>query len=183
MQHLYLIRHATPDWNNNKISYYLPPGPDLIPLGEEEAVSLGDFLHRRGIRLLYSSPMERCQQTAKIAAGNDGIVVKILPELTEIIPGEAMSAVQSRLSRVLSELTELPFEPEPLALVSHGGPIGIMLELLGMDESRLTASRIFDHGNPLPPAGVWLASKGDQQTVWDFDLVYPLDIVRPGIQN
>ena len=36
-QVLYLARHATPDWNMRDIRYDIPPGPPLVPQGEEEA--------------------------------------------------------------------------------------------------------------------------------------------------
>jgi hypothetical protein len=59
-----------------------------------------------------------------------------------------------------------------LALVTHGGPIKAMLLSLGMPRTTVDEyCRKFDRGNPLPPAGVWLAT-GSPTTTWQLDLIW-----------
>ena len=85
---IYLIRHATPDWNRKDIPYHLPPGPPLVEKGEAEAGELGRFLAEVGVGHLYYSPLERCQHTAQIAGLIAGVVPIESPGLIEIQPGE-----------------------------------------------------------------------------------------------
>ncbi len=58
----------------------------------------------------------------------------------------------------------------PVALFSHGGPILALLSALGIDDSTLETLRIYDHRNPLPPAGVWQVSPGASPDDSDRDL-------------
>lgn len=41
---VFLARHGTPDWNMPGIRYDIPPGPPLVPQGEEEAAKLASPL-------------------------------------------------------------------------------------------------------------------------------------------
>ena len=58
----------------------------------------------------------------------------------------------------------------PVARFSHGGPILALLSALGIDDPTLETLRIYDHRNPLPPAGVWQVSPGDTGAQADRDL-------------
>ena len=58
----------------------------------------------------------------------------------------------------------------PIALFSHGGPILALLSALGIDDTTLETLRIYDHRNPLPPAGVWQVSPGDPAEAFVRDL-------------
>ena len=48
----------------------------------------------------------------------------------------------------------------PIALFTHGGPVLALLAALGIDDATLETLRIYDHRNPLPPAGVWQVGPG-----------------------
>ena len=171
---LYFIRHATPDWNRTDIPYVIPPGPPLTAKGEKEAAALGGFLKDQGVVKLYHSPFERTARTAHIAAD-----VNQIPCLEETRLAEWHSEVEAAGQvgqRMLSMLAEAKAESEqigPIGLVTHGGPVAVLLKELGLDDDKLTAfKRKFDHANPLPPAGAWEAEWDEASGSWNLDLKF-----------
>jgi broad specificity phosphatase PhoE len=153
---LYLIRHATPDWNRKDISYYLPPG-------------LANFFQFSGLKHVYTSPMERCLMTAKAIAGQNGIILQIEPGLSEHRPEESRTDVQKRLTPIFEKAVREAVE-SPVALVTHGSPIEILLDQMGISSIELNELKTrFDHHNPAPPAGVWEAVRSGSG--WNLSLV------------
>jgi broad specificity phosphatase PhoE len=178
---LYLIRHATPDWSRTDIPYHLPPGPRLTAHGEQEAAQLGEFLRAMGVRDLWTSPLERCQQTALIAAGVAGLTrapgepagLRPEPRLAEWQPHEKAPDVLARVWPVWAEAGEVCLAAGPVALVTHGGPISVLLAELGVDPRQIGHyQRIFDRNNPVPPAGAWRAIRPSPDGPWSLDLAY-----------
>lgn len=170
---IYLVRHATPDWSRTDIRYDVPPGPPLTTQGEAEAAQLGAFLRRAGVNRIYASPLERTQRTAEIAGGVVGVTPITEETIAEWRRGESEAEVSARLNGLWEKLCRESVTSGPIALVTHGGPIKAMLQNLGMP--RTTADeycRKFDRGNPLPPAGVWLATGSTMETPWQLDLVF-----------
>ena len=152
---LYLMRHATPDWDRKDIPYHLPPGPPLTRLGLAEAAALGEFLKTTEVCKLYASPLERTLHTAQIAAQIAGIDFSVDERLKELQPGDTPKSVWDRVASMVEQaIAEASLAP--VGLVSHGGPVGVILEQLGIDQAILK-SRVFDHGNYIPPTGVGLA--------------------------
>lgn len=153
---VYLARHATPDWNRKDIRYDVAPGPDLVRQGEEEAVKLGEFLRAVGVVRIVASPLVRTQRTAEIAGAVAGIRVVIDDAVREYSREENDQLVFERFQPVLNELAGRAGAEGPLAIVTHGGPVRVMLERLGVDRDELWHyRRQFDHQNPLPPAAAW----------------------------
>jgi broad specificity phosphatase PhoE len=169
---VYIIRHASPDWTRDDIPYHLPPGPPLVEQGLEEARTLGSFLKQAGVSLLLSSPLERCQRTAEIASREAHASLQIIPELTEIQPGEDYENMRQRLLPVFKRAAVESRRNGAVALVTHGEPTAVLLRSLGMSAERLEKQRIFDHGNPLPPAGAWLAVRHDSEPDWRLRIAY-----------
>jgi len=64
-------------------------------------------------------------------------------------------------------------ETQPVGYVTHVGPIAALLKALGMDEAVLESHRVYDHRNPLPPAGVWRLRRDESIHGWGMELVYP----------
>jgi broad specificity phosphatase PhoE len=173
MSTIYLCRHATPDWTRKDLLYHLPPGPPLTTQGIEEAWMLGAFLHKMRTCQIYTSPLERCQHTAQIAGEVSAAQVDISPSLTEQAPGEEQSAIHTRLWPIFEVAHQLSVERKrPVVLLTHGGPIGVLLRALGMPEETLNQQRTFDHHNPLPPAGAWEVSRNGDHLPWELNLVF-----------
>jgi broad specificity phosphatase PhoE len=173
---IYLIRHATPDWTRDDLVYHLPPGPPLTEQGVAEARSLGEFLASSGLKKIYTSPLERCSRTAGIIAGITGAQVEVLPDLREWQPGEDRASILTRCWPILERACQPAAEGGPVALITHGLPIEVLLEELGLDETELVRNRIYDHRNVVPPAGVWEArrssSEGNPSGSWQLRLVF-----------
>jgi broad specificity phosphatase PhoE len=162
---LYLIRHATPDWSRTDLRYDIPPGPPLTEKGEAEAKALGEFLQSANISHIFASPLERTTRTAQIAAAtlglNGDIKVEIADDLAEWERGEAEANVLTRFRAFLDEAFEMSAVRGPVALVTHGGPIRILLANLGLERAEIDYyRRLFDRDNPVPPAGVWRIKRG-----------------------
>jgi len=171
---IYLIRHATPDWSRTDIPYHVPPGPPLTPQGESEAKELGEYLRDTGIVHLEASPLERCSRTASIAAEIVG--VKAIQELglSEWTPDDKRDDVQARIMPVVDRASQ---SDEPIALVTHGGPIRLILEELGLDSLLIEHYRkLFDRNNPVPPAGAWKAERSNG--TWKLTLAFVPDAYK-----
>ena len=170
---IYLARHATPDWSRTDIRYDIAPGPPLTPVGEEEAEKLGEFLHLQGVRKIYASPLERTQRTAQLAAEILGLPVVTEELIAEWRRGEDESEVAQRMNDFWERICWESERFGPITLVTHGGPIKMMLLNLGLPQATVNEyCRKFDRGNPVPPAGVWYASKQNSETPWRLELVF-----------
>jgi probable phosphoglycerate mutase len=170
---LYLIRHATPDWNRKDIRYDIPPGPPLTEQGEDEARRLGEFLKSTNITHLYTSPLERTTRTAQIAASSLDLPVETIHALAEWEQGELEASVLSRCRTVFDQALQESEQRGPLALVTHGGPIRLLLADLGLDANEMSHYRgIFDNENPVPPAGVWRITRAADGRMEKPELVF-----------
>lgn len=180
MTTVYLARHATPDWSIRDIPYHLPPGPPLIPQGYEEAEKLGYFFKEKGVKKLFASPLLRCQTTAQIAAQVCGATIETIEEIREWQPEEDRIQVIARMRPVFEKISQLDSAYGPAAMVSHGGPISLLLTALGMDETQLESQLVFDHKNPVPPAGSWEVTGPGMGGTWQMNLVFePAKFVLP----
>ena len=178
---VYLIRHATPDWNRTDLPYAVLPDPPLTPQGVDEAMQLGYFLREAGVAQMRTSPFERAMHTARIAAGVVGAPVEQDDGLTEWRPDEKADAIRTRLWPVWERARDLSLQSGPVALVTHGGPISFLLEELGLAKNVLEQyKRRFDRNNPLPPAGVWKAMRPASEAAWDLQLAFVPEPVKPG---
>jgi len=171
---IFLVRHATPDWARRDIPYDIHPGPMLAPKGEREAEALAEFLKSEGVVKLYYSPFERGSRTAQIVAALNGIPCveeEALREWREV--DEPAAKVRERMAIVFDRVVQESAEIGSIGLVSHGGPIGLLLQQLGMDKDELAKyRRKFDTTNPLPPAGAWRVERPDTEAGWNFELAF-----------
>lgn len=174
MQTIYLARHASPDWNRKDIPYHIPPGPPLTPQGRLEAAALGAFLRLARVMTIAASPLERCQHTAQIVGDILGLPVTTDQALTEWQPDESTETLGRRMWRVFRETWEASAQNGGNAalLLTHGGPIMELLRRLGMDDKTIESHRIYDHRNPVPPAGVWQISRAQNGALWELNLTF-----------
>ena len=172
--HLYFIRHASPDWSRTDIPYLIPPGPPLSPQGEKEAEALATFLDAQGVAKLYHSPFERTSKTAQIVSSLNKIPCVEEIGLSEWhAAGETEDLVGNRMLTVLGNIEKESMLIGPIGLVSHGGPVGVLLQELGMGMDELASyKKQFDHSNPLPPAGAWEAEWNAENHSWNLNLKF-----------
>jgi len=171
---VFLIRHARPDWERRDIPYDIHPGPMLTARGEKEAEALAGFLKAQGLAKLYYSPFERSARTARIVADLNGIPAVEERGLAEWrAVDEPESHVRLRMVSVFQQAARESVEIGPTGLVSHGGPIALLLQELGMKREELSKYRtMFDTTNPLPPAGAWLVEQNPGEERWGFAFVF-----------
>lgn len=171
---IFLVRHARPDWDRKDIPYDILPGPALLPKGEKEAQTLAEFLKSEGVSKLYYSPFERSASTAKIVAAINDIPCieeKGLSEWRGVDESEAQ--VRERMLHIFEGAAKESEDVGPIGLVSHGGPIELLLLALGMDKEDLAPYRKkFDTTNPLPPAGAWKVEQLPDHNGWKFELAF-----------
>lgn len=146
------------------IPYDIPPGPALTAEGEVQARLLGEYLLPLQIARLYSSHFLRAQQTAAIAADQVGLTVRIETGIGEWHASERARDVVARVEPILVRIRQESESEGPVCLVSHGGPIGVMLRKLGMDREQVDVYRsTFGGSTPSPHAGVWrITANGDR---------------------
>lgn len=174
---LHLVRHATPDRARKDIPYFTPPGPPLTAQGESEAVELSAFLRAAGARHIWASPMLRAHRTAQLAAEALGLSLTVSEGLIEWQPGETEADMKARLWPVWESAVALSEASGPVALVSHGGPIAVLLHELGLEPAVIDHYKnLFDYRNPLPPAGVWEAARPNG--VWQLRLAFTPEAYR-----
>lgn len=64
-----------------------PPGPKLTNLGKKQAINLGNKIKDINIDIIYSSPLVRAMQTAKLIIGNRKIKIHPQDGLKELSVG------------------------------------------------------------------------------------------------
>jgi broad specificity phosphatase PhoE len=177
---IYLARHGTPIWNVPGLRYDIPPGPPLVEQGEAEAAKLGEFLAERGVRKVYASPLLRALRTAEIAAAVAGLPVEVADAVAEYRREENDDAVFARVNPFFLRAWGEAAAAGPIAIVSHGGPVRVLLERLGvLPDAIWHYRRQFDHQNPLPPAGAWRISNDGPPGAWQLDLHFSPQAVIP----
>jgi broad specificity phosphatase PhoE len=80
---LYLIRHGTNDFVGKTLVGRMP-GVHLNEAGWEQANVLADRLQNEPIHQIFSSPLERCRETAAPIAAARQLEVQVLDALTEV---------------------------------------------------------------------------------------------------
>ncbi len=99
--YLLLIRHGQNDWvGSNKLAGRTP-GVHLNEHGREQSQALIEVLREQPITTVYSSPLERCRETAQPVAAALGLPVQTEAGVLEIDFGEWQG-------QSLKELSKLP---------------------------------------------------------------------------
>lgn len=80
---MFLVRHALTPITGIKLTGRLP-GFDLSDKGREQAAATGTRLAEVPLTAIYSSPLERCIQTAQAIAGHHKVAVQPLEALSEV---------------------------------------------------------------------------------------------------
>lgn len=150
IKHLYLVRHGETVYNSEGRVQGGGLDSPLTENGISQAESLKEFLKKNSLSPdhIFSSPLNRSVQTAKIVSSYLGREIKLDPLLKEISCGEYEGKIISTIdSEMLRRLRVDPFEKYPggecVDDVRHRGEIFLhkLSELNG--ESIL----IFSHGN------------------------------------
>jgi 2,3-bisphosphoglycerate-dependent phosphoglycerate mutase len=81
-----MARHGETDWNRDN-RFQGHADPPLNELGREQAHELAERLAREELDAVYTSPLQRARETAKIVAGRLGLEAEPLDGLLEVDVG------------------------------------------------------------------------------------------------
>lgn len=87
MVRLLLCRHGQTEWNVAH-RFQGQNNSNLTPMGEQQAIKLGERLAGIHIDAVYSSSLQRALDTAKLVVGNRGFEIIPVDELKEISLGK-----------------------------------------------------------------------------------------------
>jgi probable phosphomutase (TIGR03848 family) len=149
---LLLIRHAITEQTGKRL-YGRRPGIHLSDRGREQAASLAERVARVRPAALYSSPLERCLETAAPIAEATGLEVRKVPELLEIDYGSWTGRPFSSLrgTKLWERVRRLPSAakfPEGEAMLDVQRRVVTVLEELAGDHPR-GAVAVVSHGDPI----------------------------------
>jgi probable phosphoglycerate mutase len=88
MAYILLIRHGQNDWVNKRRLAGWTPGVHLNEEGRSQAEQLSDRLSSLPLKAIYSSPLERCIETAAFLAHPHGLEVVELDDIGEVHYGD-----------------------------------------------------------------------------------------------
>jgi probable phosphoglycerate mutase len=98
MKRLLLLRHASTGQTGKRLSGWTP-GVHLSEQGVREAEALAARLAPLEIHAVYSSPLERCQQTAAAVAEPRGLKIGIVEDVGEVRYGDWTGKELSELAK------------------------------------------------------------------------------------
>jgi probable phosphomutase (TIGR03848 family) len=88
---LLLIRHGANDWVHGRLAGWTP-GVHLNDDGRRQASALHERLGDLPITAIYSSPLERCVETAQVLAQPRGLGLRLVEAIGEVRYGEWQGA-------------------------------------------------------------------------------------------
>lgn len=88
---LLLIRHGTNDWVHGRLAGWTP-GVHLNAYGKAQAAALSERLGDLPIAAVYTSPLERCVETASAIATPRGLPLRLVEQIGEVRYGEWQGA-------------------------------------------------------------------------------------------
>jgi len=103
MTQFLLIRHGQNDLVNQRRIAGWTPGVHLNQEGRAQASDLAERLNQLSIKAVYSSPLERCMETAEIVARRHGIAVTPFDDVGEVRFGEWEGSALDDLIKKKSE--------------------------------------------------------------------------------
>ena len=99
---IYLMRHGETLYQRVANEGALGNGT-LTERGREQIAAVSLLLRGVPLDAIYASPLERARETAAIVAAENGLDVRIVPELSEIIPSDETLA-QKSLTGIFKEI-------------------------------------------------------------------------------
>jgi probable phosphoglycerate mutase len=97
---VFLVRHGQNDWvKKHRLAGWIA-GIHLNKKGREEAEDAAGRLGHLPIKAVYSSPLERCRETADIIAGPHKLEVADVPEVGEVGYGDWQGEKIKRLAKL-----------------------------------------------------------------------------------
>ncbi len=93
-----LVRHAVNDWVGKRLAGWTP-GVHLNERGQLQAAALGERLASQQIAAVYSSPLERAQETAAAIAAHHNLPIRTVDNIGETRCGDWTGQTLEDLSK------------------------------------------------------------------------------------
>ncbi len=93
-----LVRHAVNDWVGKRLAGWTP-GVHLNERGQLQAAALGERLAGQQIAAIYSSPLERAQETAAAIAAHHNLPIQTVEGVGETRCGDWTGQTLEDLSK------------------------------------------------------------------------------------
>jgi len=99
MAYALLIRHGQNDWvNKNRLAGWIPE-VHLNDVGQNQVQELAERLSKLPLKAIYSSPLERCMETALPVAASHNLAITTLEEVGEVRYGKWEGKKIKKLSK------------------------------------------------------------------------------------
>jgi len=115
-----LVRHGETEWNRLRRIQGGNSDTQLNQRGRKQAASLALRLKQEEIQAVYSSPLQRAQDTARAIAGYHQLPVGVEPSLKEIGVGELEGVSIAEVGKHLSQLLIRHSQGEELPRIPGG---------------------------------------------------------------
>lgn len=115
-----LVRHGETEWNRLRRIQGGNSDTQLNQRGQKQAASLALRLKQEEIQAVYSSPLQRAQDTARAIAGYHQLPVGVEPSLKEIEVGELEGVSIAEVGKHLSQLLIRHSQGEELPKIPGG---------------------------------------------------------------
>ena len=115
-----LVRHGETEWNRLRRIQGGNSDTQLNQRGQQQAESLALRLKQEEIQAIYSSPLQRAQDTARAIAGYHQLPVGAEPSLKEIEVGELEGVSIAEVGKHLSQLLIRHSQGEELPRIPGG---------------------------------------------------------------
>ncbi|MBA7636549.1 Phosphoserine phosphatase 1 [subsurface metagenome] len=120
MTKVILVRHGETEWNRLRRIQGGNSDTQLNQRGRKQAASLALRLKQEEIQAIYSSPLQRAQDTARAIAGYHQLPVGVEPSLREIEVGELEGVSIAEVGKHLSQLLIRYSQGEELPRIPGG---------------------------------------------------------------
>ena len=114
-----LVRHGQTAWNAEEV-FRGQIDIELDETGLKQAELLAEYLSRRKLEAVYSSPLKRAIQTAEAIARHHGLTVEIAPGLNDIDFGEWQGLSLREVRTRFNELLEMWVSDPHLVRIPSG---------------------------------------------------------------
>jgi len=115
-----LVRHGETDWNRSRRIQGGNSDTQLNQRGRQQAESLALRLKQEKIQAIYSSPLQRAQDTARAIARYHQLPVEIELSLKEIEVGELEGVFITEVGKHLSQFLTMHSQGEELPKIPGG---------------------------------------------------------------
>jgi probable phosphoglycerate mutase len=150
---LLLIRHGENEYTRTGKLAGWTPGVSLNEAGQKQAEALVQRLHQAPIKFIYSSPLERAQETAAPLARARKLPVTIRPGLGEVRYGQwtgksLKRLARTRLWRVVQQLPSAMQFPEGETMRAAQARLVDELERIAQAHPKAMVA-VFSHSDPI----------------------------------